>query len=165
MGKTTGFTLHRALTHKTGILMKLNGQINYKYLLIIPLFAVIVFTIVFIFAGDFSYQISYFLLEFSASIAVMSSIMATSQTYIQLKQKESGKTMANHNFQIRTRTSLKYILIFITVNLILIGMFLFNHFPAYIALLLSILSLMIMVVFHKQDKNYLNTLDESSFKE
>ena len=165
MGKTTGFTFHRALTHKTGIVMKLNGQINYKYLLIIPLFAVIVFTIVFIFANDFSYQISYFLLEFSASIAVSSSILATSQTYIQLKQKESGKTRADHNLQIRTKTSLKYILIFIAVNLILIGMFLFNHFPAYIALLLSMLSLMIIVFFHKQDKNHIKIFDENSFKE
>ena len=90
MEKTNGFTFRKALTHKTGIVMKLNGQINYKYLLLMPLFSVIVFTIVYIFSNDFSYEIDYLLLESSASLAVMSSMLATSQTYIQLKQKERG---------------------------------------------------------------------------
>ena len=56
-----------------------------------PLFSVIVFTIVYIFSSDFSYEIGYLLLETSASSTVITSFLAISQTYIQLKQKERGE--------------------------------------------------------------------------
>ena len=102
MGKITGFTFRKALTitNKTGILMKLNGQINYKYLLLMPLFSVIVFTIVYMFSSDFSYEIDYLLLESSASSTVITSMLAISQTYIQLKQKERMKDSAQNHRKI-----------------------------------------------------------------
>ena len=150
METTIGFMYHKALQLKTGI--KVNGQIHYKYLIYFAICSIIAFIIVHLYANQFSIAdrltnpVINISLSVTFSLAIMSPMLAISQTYIQLKQKESGKIPIKKS--VHFQSLIIYVLIFTILNVIIIGMVIFVNMQLTVALLLSILSLMVIAFYY-----------------